>query len=148
MKAVIQRVSDATLKVDGEVVSQIGKGFVVYFGVEKGDDEIVCSKICTKISTLRIFEDEKGKMNLALHDVSGEILLVSQFTLFADCSRGNRPSFFQAEQPEIANKIYQKACKLLQNEGIIVKTGVFGADMKILQNNDGPVTIILNSKEL
>ena len=148
MKAVIQRVSEATLKVDGKIISQIGKGLVVYFGVEKGDDEAVCAKICKKISALRIFEDENGKMNLALKDVGGQILLVSQFTLFADCAKGNRPSFFQAELPDKANQIYQNAVNLLQNEGYVVKTGIFGADMKILQNNDGPVTIILNSKEL
>ena len=87
-------------------------------------------------------------MNLSLREVNGEILLVSQFTLFADCAKGNRPSFFQAELPDKANQIYQNAVNLLQNEGYVVKTGIFGADMKILQNNDGPVTIILNSKEL
>lgn len=148
MRAVLQRVSQASLKVDGKEISAIGKGFVVYFGVEKGDDETDCKKICKKISNLRIFEDENGKMNLSLREVKGEILLVSQFTLFADCAKGNRPSFFQAELPDKANQIYQNAVNLLQNEGYVVKTGIFGADMKILQNNDGPVTIILNSKEL
>ena len=148
MRAVLQRVSQASLKVDGKEISAIGKGFVVYFGVEKGDDEAVCKKICKKISNQRIFEDENGKMNLSLREVNGEILLVSQFTLFADCAKGNRPSFFQAELPDKANQIYQNAVNLLQNEGYVVKTGIFGADMKILQNNDGPVTIILNSKEL
>lgn len=148
MKAVLQRVSTASLKIDGKIISQIGKGFVVYFGVEKGDDENTCKKICKKISSLRIFEDANGKMNLALNDVKGEILFVSQFTLLADCKKGNRPSFFQAEQPDKAIEIYKKAIDMLQNEGIAVKTGVFGADMKILQNNDGPVTIILNSEKL
>ena len=148
MRAVLQRVSQASLKVDGKEISAIGKGFVVYFGVEKGDDETDCKKICKKIPNLRIFEDENGKMNLSLREVNGEILLVSQFTLFADCAKGNRPSFFQAELPDKANQIYQNAVNLLQNEGYVVKTGIFGADMKILQNNDSPVTIILNSKEL
>ena len=146
MRAVVQRVLNASLKVDGKLISQIGKGFVVYFGVEKDDNEDICMKMCKKISQLRIFEDENGKMNLSLKDVSGEILLVSQFTLFADCKKGNRPSFFQAEEPSRANQIYQNAVSYLKNEGILVKQGVFGADMKIEQLNDGPVTIVLDSK--
>ena len=146
MRAVVQRVLNASLKVDGKLISQIGKGYVVYFGVEKDDDDDVCQKMCKKISKLRIFEDENGKMNLSIKDVSGEILLVSQFTLFADCEKGNRPSFFQAQEPTTANQIYQKAICYLKNEDISVKQGIFGADMKIEQLNDGPVTIILDSK--
>ena len=143
MKAVIQRVSDATLKVDGEVVSQIGKGFVVYFGVEKGDDEIVCSKICKKISTLRIFEDENEKMNLSLKDVGGKLLIVSQFTLYADCTGGNRPSFVNAAKPDMANELYEYFCEKCKENGIEVQKGIFGADMKVSLLNDWPVTIIL-----
>ncbi len=146
MRAVVQRVLNANLKVDDKLISRIGKGYVVYFGVEKDDDDDVCQKMCKKISKLRIFEDENGKMNLSIKDVSGEILLVSQFTLFADCEKGNRPSFFQAQEPAIANQIYQKAICYLKNEDISVKQGIFGADMKIEQLNDGPVTIILDSK--
>ena len=141
MKAVLQRVKEANLKVDGKEISAIDKGLVVYFGVEKGDDETIMQKMCKKIASMRIFEDENGKMNLSVKDIGGQILLVSQFTLLADCSKGNRPNFLQAEE-------YQKARDCLQDEGILVKLGVFGADMKIYQLNDGPVTIILDSKIL
>ena len=148
MKAVIQRVSDATLKVDGNLISQIKKGFLVLLGVEKNDTENDLIKLGAKISKLRIFEDENGKLNLALKDVGGEILCVSQFTQLADCKHGNRPSFVEAELPERANELYEKMCDYLISDGQIVKKGIFGADMKINFTNDGPVTIILNSKEL
>ena len=148
MKAVLQRVKEANLKVDGKEISAIDKGLVVYFGVEKGDDEAIMQKMCKKIASMRIFEDENGKMNLSVKDIGGQILLVSQFTLLADCSKGNRPNFLQAEEPKKANEHYQKARDCLQDEGILVKLGVFGADMKIYQLNDGPVTIILDSKIL
>ncbi len=148
MKAVVQRVLSANLKVDGELISEIGKGLVVFLGIGQGDDEKALEKLGQKIAKLRIFEDEQGKMNLSIKDISGEILLVSQFTLYADCKHGNRPSFITAEKPEKANKLYQDMKTLLEKEDISVKMGVFGADMKIDALNDGPVTIILNSDEL
>ncbi len=146
MKAVIQRVKSATLSVSDKTISQIGKGLVVYFCVEKQDEESLCSVYAEKISKLRIFEDECGKMNLSVVDVGGEVLLVSQFTLAADLSRGNRPSFFNAEEPQRANELYEKTASLLKSIGVPVKTGVFGADMQITQQNDGPVTIIAEYK--
>ena len=141
MKAVIQRVTDATLKVDGQLISQIGHGLVVYFCVEKGDDQSLCKVFANKLAKLRIFSDANGKMNLSVADVGGEILMVSQFTLAGDLSGGNRPSFFGAEEPTRANQMYQDAVEILRQLGLVVKTGVFGADMKIAQTNDGPVTI-------
>ncbi len=148
MKAVVQRVLKADLKVDGKLISEIEKGLVVFLGIGQEDKENDLLKLSTKISKLRIFEDEKGKMNLSIKDVDGQILLVSQFTLYGDCRHGNRPSFITAEKPERANKLYEDMKTLLEKENISVKTGVFGADMKINVLNDGPVTIILDSKEL
>ncbi len=142
MKAVIQRVDGATLSVDGRVVSEIGAGLVAYFCVEKGDSDDLCDIFAKKLAKLRIFADENGKMNLSVIDVGGEVLLVSQFTLAADLTQGNRPSFFNAELPEKANETYLHAAELLRQQGIPVKTGVFGADMTINQQNAGPVTII------
>ena len=148
MKAVVQRALSASLKVDGKLISEIEKGLVIFLGVGQGDNEEDLNKICQKISKLRIFEDENGKMNLSIKEVGGQILLVSQFTLYGDCKHGNRPSFIMAEKPDRANQLYMEAKTLLENENIIVKTGVFGADMKIEVLNDGPVTIILDSKDL
>ena len=148
MRAVVQRVLRADLSVDGKLISNIDKGIVVFWGVGEGDQEIDVIKLVNKISKLRIFEDENGKMNLSLKDVDGQILLVSQFTLFADCRHGNRPSFINAEKPERANELYIKAKELFAKENILVQTGTFGADMKINVLNDGPVTIILDSKDL
>lgn len=142
MKAVVQRVKSALLAVDGETISQIQKGLVVYFCVEKGDTEDMLNFFANKISNLRIFEDENGKMNLSVKDVSGEILLISQFTLAGDVSHGFRPSFTNAEEPKRANELYLKFAGLL-SATVPTKLGVFGADMKILQENDGPVTIII-----
>lgn len=142
MKAVIQRVYNAALSVENKTVSEIGKGLVVYFCVEKGDDEKTCGVFANKLAKLRIFEDEQGKMNLSVQDVRGEILLVSQFTLAADLSRGNRPSFFNAEEPNRANGLYLKTADVLNGLGVPTKTGVFGADMTICQSNHGPVTIV------
>ena len=143
MKAVIQRVNGATLSVNGELVSKIDKGLCVYFGVEKGDEESLLDYYAKKISQMRIFEDENGKMNLSCLDLGYEILLISQFTLCANCSRGNRPDFFSAEEPSRARALYQLLGKKLQEKGIKVSYGVFGADMRIEQVNCGPVTIIL-----
>lgn len=148
MKAVVQRVLKASLSVDGKLVSEIEKGMVVFLGVKSGDGENDLNKIIAKISKLRIFEDENGKMNLAVKDIDGQILLVSQFTLLANCKDGNRPSFIMAEKPERANMLYLQAKELLQSNDIVVKTGIFGADMKIDVLNDGPVTILLDSEQL
>ena len=146
MKAVIQRVKSATLSVDGKEISKIGKGLCVYFGVECGDVEGCADYIAKKIYNMRIFEDENGKMNKAVFDVGGEILLISQFTLCADTSGGNRPSFVGAEKPDRANMLYEYEVAKLKEFGATVKKGVFGADMQILQHNDGPVTIILEKR--
>jgi D-tyrosyl-tRNA(Tyr) deacylase len=148
MKAVVQRVLGAKLEVDGKLISQIERGLVVFLGVGKGDEIADLQKLGGKLAKLRIFEDENERMNLSIKDVGGQILLVSQFTLFADCKHGNRPSFFEAENPDRANQLYQEMQQFLQNEGITVQMGVFGADMKITAINDGPVTILLDSKDL
>lgn len=142
MKAVVQRVKNTILKVDGEIISQIQKGLVVYLGVGKDDTTEKADYLSKKISKLRVFEDENGKMNLGVLDVGGEILCVSQFTLYADVSHGNRPGFSLAEEPTKAKQIYDYFCEKLQENGVQVKKGVFGADMKIEQLNDGPVTIL------
>lgn len=142
MRAVIQRVKATTLSVDGKLISEIPFGLAVYLGVKVGDTEKNAQAMAKKIAALRIFEDENGKMNKSVKEVGGEILLISQFTLLGDCSHGNRPSFIEAERPEKANPLYEYAAKLLRENGVTVKQGVFGADMKIRQFNDGPVTII------
>ena len=142
MRAVIQRVKKTTLSVDGKLISEIPFGLAVYLGVKVGDVEKNAQAMAKKITALRIFEDENGKMNKSVKEVGGEILLISQFTLLGDCSHGNRPSFIEAERPEKANPLYEYTAKLLRESGVTVKQGVFGADMKIQQFNDGPVTII------
>lgn len=147
MRAVIQRVLDANLKVDGKLISEIGKGYVIFLGVKKGDTKEDADYFIKKIPPLRICEDENGKINKSIIDVGGEILLVSQFTLFADTSHGNRPSFLDAEAPEEANQMYEYVAEGLRAQGLIVKQGVFGADMKINQTNDGPFTVILEKPQ-
>ena len=142
MKFVAQRVASATLCVSDELVSEIGRGLVVYLGVKTGDVEQQAEKAMEKIAALRVFEDEAGKMNLSVRDVKGEVLLVSQFTLYGDAKKGNRPSFSEAERPERADALYEHAVSYLRSLGVPVQTGVFGADMQIEQHNDGPVTII------
>ena len=142
MRAVIQRVRETTLKVDGKLISQIPAGLAVYLGVAPSDTEANAAAMAKKIAALRIFEDAQGKMNLSVRDSGGEILLISQFTLYGDCSHGNRPSFIGAARPEHAKPLYERVACLLQEQGFTVKTGVFGADMKIEQYNDGPVTIL------
>ncbi len=142
MKFVAQRVASATLCVSDELVSEIGRGLVVYLGVKTGDVEQQAEKAMEKIAALRVFEDEAGKMNLSVRDVKGEVLLVSQFTLYGDARKGNRPSFTEAERPERADALYEHAVLYLRSLGVPVQTGVFGADMQISQHNDGPVTII------
>lgn len=143
MKAVIQRVLGASLKVEGKTVSEIGKGYVIFLGVGKGDTEENADYFIKKIPPLRICEDENGKINRSITDEKGEILLVSQFTLFANTSHGNRPDFLAAETPERANELYFYVAEGLKKAGVPVKLGVFGADMKIEQINDGPFTVIM-----
>ena len=142
MRAVIQRVGQTSLRVGGEPISEIPKGLAVYLGIAPQDNAASAAAMAKKIAALRIFEDEQGKMNLSVRDVGGEILLISQFTLYGDCTRGNRPSFTGAARPEHAKPLYEYAAECLRACGLIVKTGIFGADMKIEQYNDGPVTIL------
>lgn len=143
MRAVVQRVKNTTLRVDEELISSIPFGLTVFLGIKAGDTEKEAAYLMKKVSALRIFEDENGKMNLSVKDVGGEVLLVSQFTLYGDASHGNRPSFTLAERPEKAEPLYEYALQELASYGITVKKGVFGADMQIQQHNDGPVTILL-----
>ena len=143
MKAVVQRVKKTTLSVEGELISEIPFGLAVFLGVKVGDTEKEADYLMKKIANLRIFEDENGKMNLSVKDFGGEVLLISQFTLYGDCSHGNRPSFTLAERPERAEPLYEYAVNALSLHGVKVKKGMFGADMKIEQYNDGPVTILL-----
>ena len=145
MKAVVQRVKQTRLSVDGKTVSEIPFGLTVFLGVQVGDTAKEAAYLAKKIAGLRIFEDENGKMNLSVKDVGGEVLLVSQFTLYGDASHGNRPSFTLAERPERAEPLYEFAVQELSSYGVTVKKGVFGADMKIEQLNDGPVTILLET---
>ena len=142
MKLVVQRVKSTRLEVDGERISEIGKGLAVYVGVAVGDTTKQADYLAEKLVKLRIFEDENGKMNLSVTDVGGEILAISQFTLLADVSHGNRPGFSGAERPEKANELYEYFAAKVASLGVPVKKGVFGADMQIYQHNDGPVTIL------
>ncbi len=143
MKAVVQRVTHASVTVDGEIVGKIGKGYLVLFGVGEGDTKADCDRMAAKLIKLRIFEDQNGKTNLSIGDVGGEMLVVSQFTLYADCSHGNRPSFTNAAKPDVANELYEYFCEKISESGINVRKGVFGADMKVELLNDGPFTVIL-----
>ena len=144
MRVLIQRVTSASVKVDGKIVGKIGKGFLVFLGIYEEDTEEKIEKLTKKIINLRIFNDENDKMNLSIKEVKGEILLISQFTLCADTRKGNRPSFVSAKNPKDANVIYEKTIESIRNEGIIVEKGIFGADMKVELLNDGPVTILLD----
>ena len=148
MKFVIQRVKNASVKVDGTMIGSIEKGLLVFIGVSEEDDECVADKMIKKLIGLRIFEDENGKTNLDLKSVSGELLLVSQFTLYANCKKGNRPSFTDAAKPEKANRIYEYIITECEKQIEKVQTGEFGADMKVELLNDGPFTIVLDSVQL
>jgi D-tyrosyl-tRNA(Tyr) deacylase len=145
LKAVIQRVGAATVEVDAKTVGQIGKGILVLLGVEKGDGERDAARLAEKIANLRIFEDEKGKMNLSVREIGGELLAVSQFTLAGNCTKGRRPSFDSAAPPEEANRLYEYFVGKLREQGLPVETGIFQAMMQVSLVNDGPVTFILES---
>ena len=149
MKAVLQRVTHANVVVEGELISEIEKGFLILLGVDNTDTKADADVLSKKISGMRVFEDENGKMNLSLTDIGGSLLVISQFTLLADCRKGRRPSFINAGAPDMANELYEYFCERIKLDGIEdVKKGIFGADMKVSLLNDGPVTILLESKEL
>jgi D-tyrosyl-tRNA(Tyr) deacylase len=148
MRALLQRVSEASVTVDGEVKGSIGPGLLILLGVGEGDTEDEGRKLAEKIVHLRIFEDDQGKFNLSLVDTGGSALVISQFTLFADCRKGRRPSFIQAGNPQLAEGLYGKFSEALRSKGVPVETGVFGAMMDVRLNNQGPVTIWLDTKEL
>lgn len=143
MKAVIQRVESASVSVGGKTIGIIGKGFLVLLGVVSEDSETECEKLAQKMIGLRIFSDENGKSNLSIKDVDGELLIISQFTLCANCKRGNRPAFLNAKEPSEADRLYEYFCELCQKEIPRTKRGIFGADMRVELVNDGPFTIIL-----
>lgn len=147
MRAVIQRVTFSNVKVDGEIIGEIENGFMILLGVMEGDTEEDADLLAKKTALMRIFEDENGKMNLSLGDTNGSCLVISQFTLAADCKKGNRPSFINAAKPDEANRLYEYFMDKLRQNGISkVESGSFGADMKVSLLNDGPVTIILDSE--
>lgn len=148
MRFLIQRVSEASVTVEGEVLGQIGKGFLVFVGVSDSDDTAIADKMIKKLIGLRIFEDENGKTNLDLKSVDGQLLLISQFTLYADCRKGNRPSFVKAGAPDMAEKLYHYIVEQCRQEIRTVREGRFGADMKISLVNEGPFTVILDSAEI
>lgn len=149
MRIVLQRCSRAEVRIDGNIVGQIGKGFVLLVGITDGDSTAEADYLAKKVAQMRVFEDAEGKMNLGLKEVDGSILSISQFTLYADCRKGNRPSFIRAARPEVAEPLYEYFNQQLRTEyGLQVETGRFGADMKVDFINDGPVTIILDSQEM
>lgn len=148
MKTVIQRVTEASVTIDGEIHGQIDTGFMILVGIRDEDTEADVRKMADKISKLRIFEDDAGKMNLSLSQVNGAVLSISQFTLYADCKKGNRPSFDKAGKPEHAKKMYLYFNEYMRSLGFRVEEGIFGAEMKVCLLNDGPVTILLDTETL
>ena len=148
MRLVIQRVNHASVKVDGDVIGKIGKGLLIFLGVADGDTREMVDKYVKKLQGLRIFEDQNGKTNLDIHTVEGELLLISQFTLYANCRHGNRPSFIEAGKPDMANEMYEYIIAKCKEQVPVVEKGEFGADMKVELLNDGPFTILLDSDQL
>ena len=148
MRAVLTRVKSASVAIDGNTVGQIGQGFLILLGVGPNDTEKECRYLAEKALGLRIFEDENGKMNLGLADVGGQVLVVSQFTLYGNCRKGRRPSFAGAAGPELGNALYEKFLSICQELGYTPQHGRFGADMKVASVNDGPVTLILDTDQL
>ena len=147
MKFVIQRVTEASVTTEGELIGKIEKGFLVLIGIADSDTTETANKLIRKMTGLRIFEDENGKTNLSLSDVNGSLLLISQFTLYANCKKGNRPSFIEAGRPDMANSLYEYIIEKCREAVPIVQTGSFGAEMKVSLVNDGPFTIILDSAQ-
>jgi D-tyrosyl-tRNA(Tyr) deacylase len=149
MKAILQRVTFAEVKVDGNTVGKIDNGFLILLGVAEGDTEKEADALSAKVATLRVFTDENDKMNLSLADIDGEVLVISNFTLYADCSHGRRPNFMKAAKPDIAEPLYEYFCKKMLDNGVRkVEKGIFGADMKVSLLNDGPVTIDIDTRDL
>lgn len=148
MRFLIQRVNEANVKVHDEIIGKINRGFLVFVGVSDSDDRTIADKMIKKLIGLRIFEDENGKTNLDLKSVDGQLLLISQFTLYADCRKGNRPSFTNAGGPDQANELYQYIISQCRKEIAVVEEGQFGADMKVTLVNDGPFTVMLDSEEI
>ncbi|RGM21556.1 MULTISPECIES: D-aminoacyl-tRNA deacylase [Eubacteriales] len=149
MKAILQRVTFAEVKVDGNTVGKIGNGFLILLGVAEGDTEKEADALSAKVATLRVFTDENDKMNLSLADIDGEVLVISNFTLYADCSHGRRPNFMKAAKPDIAEPLYEYFCEKMADNGVRkVEKGIFGADMKVSLLNDGPVTIDIDTRDL
>ncbi len=148
MKFVVQRVTEASVTVEGQVIGEIKKGFLVLIGICAEDTKEIADKLVKKLVGLRIFEDSEGKTNLSLADVGGDLLLISQFTLYANCKKGNRPSFIEAGKPEMANELYEYIINECKKTVPVVEQGEFGADMKVKLLNDGPFTVILDSRDL
>ena len=148
MRLVIQRVSEASVEIEGKINGEIKEGFMVLVGITNDDNKEVVEKMADKLIHLRIFEDENEKLNLSLMDVKGEILSISQFTLYANCKKGRRPSFFDEAKPDLSKPLYEYFTEYLKKKGVHVETGIFGAMMNVSLINDGPTTIILDSKEI
>lgn len=148
MRLLIQRTQNASVTIEGEVNGSIERGLVIFLGISDSDTKEIADKMAKKLLGLRIFEDENGKTNLSVQDVDGELLIISQFTLYADCKKGNRPSFIQAGKPDMAKELYEYFCNLCESQVKKVGRGIFGADMKVSLLNDGPFTIWLDSEEI
>ena len=148
MRAVLTRVKHASVSIDGQIAGKIGEGFLILLGVGPDDTEALCDKLCDKLLSLRIFEDENGKMNRGLEDVGGEVLVVSQFTLYGNCKKGRRPDFFGAAKPDLAIPLYERFVRRCRDSGFHTETGEFGAYMQVESLNDGPVTLIVDTDQL